>query len=86
MNPAEITSTIRSHILQEFLPGEDPSALTDTTPLVTTGILDSIAVLRLVTFLEGQFRITIEAHEADAQHLNTVGEIARLVQSKLGTA
>src|SRR4030095_549099 len=33
-------------------------------PLVTTGILDSIAVLKVVTFLENQFGITIEPHEA----------------------
>jgi acyl carrier protein len=82
MNDQDITSAVKTFLLNEFLPGEDPAALTATTPLITTGILDSIAVLKLVTFLEGQFRITLEAHETDAEHLNTVADIAQLVASK----
>ena len=60
MDQATIHGTVKKFILNEFLPGEDPAALTDTTALVTTGILDSIAVLKAVTFLENQFGITIE--------------------------
>jgi acyl carrier protein len=82
MSPQDIKATVKSFILNEFLPGEDPAALTDTTPLMTTGILDSIAVLKVVTFLENQFHITIEPHEAVVENLNTLSDIARLVMSK----
>jgi acyl carrier protein len=74
----------KSFILNEFLPGEDPSALTDSTALMTTGILDSLATLKLVTYLEEEFGIVIEAHEADAENLNTLADIVRLVSAKLG--
>jgi acyl carrier protein len=77
-----IKATVKNFILHEFLPGEDPAALTDTTALVTTGILDSIAVLKAVTFLENQFGITIEPHEAVVENLNTLSDITRLVISK----
>jgi acyl carrier protein len=77
-----IKETVKTFILNEFLPGEDPAALTDTTALVTTGILDSIAVLKAVTFLENQFGITIEPHEAVVENLNTLSDITRLVLSK----
>jgi acyl carrier protein len=79
---AALESTIKDYILKEFLPGEDPAALTDTTPLITTGILDSLATLNLIAFLEKQFQITIEPYEADTEHLNTVEAIAKLVRSK----
>jgi acyl carrier protein len=79
----EIKSVVKTYILQEFLPGEDPSALTDTTPLVSGGILDSIATLKLVSFLEEQFRIELAPHETDADHLDTVRDIANLVNAKL---
>ena len=82
MNPEDIKSTVKTFILSEYLPGEDPTALTDTTPLITTGILDSIAVLKIVTFLENQFRITIEPHEAVVENLNTLSAIERFVTSK----
>jgi acyl carrier protein len=82
MNDQDIKATVRTYLLNEFLSGDDPSALTDSTPLITTGILDSIAVLKLVTYLESQFKITLEAHETDAENLNTVTDISRLVMSK----
>lgn len=82
MTTQEIESAVKTFVLNEFLPGEDPSALTDSTPLITTGILDSIAVLKLVTFLESHFGITLEAHETDAERLNTVADITRLVVAK----
>jgi acyl carrier protein len=77
-----IKATVKAYILNEFLPGEDPAALTDTTALVTTGILDSIAVLKAVTFLENQFGITIEPHEAVVENLNTLSDMARLIMTK----
>ena len=82
MNPQDIKATVKTFILNEYLPGEDPAALTDATPLMTTGILDSIAVLKVVTFLEGQFGITIEPHEAVVENLNTLSDIERFVTSK----
>jgi acyl carrier protein len=72
MNEQKIKATTKGHLLREFLPGEDPAALTDTTALMTTGILDSIAALKVVTFLENQFGITIGPHEAAVENLNTI--------------
>ena len=77
-----IKATVKNFVLNEFLPGEDPAALTDTTALVTTGILDSIAVLKVVTFLEDHFGITIEPHEAVVENLNTLSDIERFVMTK----
>ena len=82
MNPEDIKSAVKKFILNEYLPGEDPAALTDTTPLVTTGILDSIAVLKVVTFLENEFGIVIQPHEAVVENLNTLSDIERFVISK----
>lgn len=83
MNEQDIKSAVKTYVLTEFLPGEDPSALTDATQLITTGVLDSISVLKLVTFLESHFGITLSAHETDVEHLNTLPLIAALVKSKL---
>ena len=84
MSAQDIKITVKTFILSEYLPGEDPAALTDTTPLVTTGILDSIAVLKVVTFLENQFGIIIQPHETVVENLNTLSDIERFVVSKRG--
>jgi acyl carrier protein len=73
---------IKAYILEEFLPGENPEELTDTTPLITGGILDSLATLKLVAFLEDRFQIVFQAHETMVDYLNTITDIAMLVESK----
>ena len=78
-----IKGTVKSYILQEFLPGENPSELTDSVPLITGGVLDSLATLRLVTFLEEKYNIQLQAHETGIDYLNTLDDIAALVESKL---
>jgi acyl carrier protein len=78
----EIKRTVKAYILKEFLLGENPDELTDSTPLITGGILDSIATLKLVAFLEDRYELTLQAHEADVEHLNTISDITNLVLSK----
>jgi acyl carrier protein len=78
----DIEKVVHGYILNEFLPGEDPRELTELTPLITGGILDSITTLKLVVFLEEHFGITVEAHEAGVEHLDSIGQIARLIAAK----
>jgi acyl carrier protein len=81
-DPNAIMAATKQFILAEFLEGEDPEELTDDVELISSGILDSLATLKLVTFLENTYDIKIEAHEADEDNLNTLADIARLVASK----
>jgi len=80
----EVTSQVKQYILETFLPGENPDELQERTPLISGGILDSIATLKLVMFLEERFGISVEAHEADREHLDTLADITALVQRKRG--
>lgn len=84
MDRHEIHDRVKNFILAEFLPGEDPEELTHDTPLMTTGILDSLATLKLVTHIERTFDITVAAHEADAENLDTLDLIVDLVHRKRG--
>jgi len=73
---------IKNFIMEEFLPGESPDELTETTPLISGGILDSIATLKLVMFMEEQFGVSFEPHEIDKENLDDLASILRLLQSK----
>lgn len=77
-----IEGTVKSYILEEFLPGASASDVSESTPLISGGILDSLATVKLVAFLEEQYNITIEPHEASIDYLDTIAQIATLVQSK----
>lgn len=77
-----IRETARAFILNEFLRGEDPSSLTDTTPLITGGILDSISTVRLVTHMEQSYAINLEQKDITVDRFNTVADIVRTVEAK----
>jgi acyl carrier protein len=82
MTTDNIEETLRQYILAEFLRGEKPSNLHDDTPLRSSGVLDSVATLRLVAFVEEQFGITVEAHEASVENFESIQSIKAFIESK----
>ena len=77
-----MVQAVKGFILDEFLPGEPAENLTGNTPLISGGILDSIATLKLVMFLEEKFGIVLAAHEVDKQYLDTLDDIAKLLATR----
>jgi acyl carrier protein len=82
MSTEQIKEQVRAYILREFLPGEDPEQLTDSLSLIDGRILDSLATLRLVAYLEETFGFEFAAHEVGAQNLDNLNLIAGFVASK----
>jgi acyl carrier protein len=74
---------LRSYIVSEFLPGESAGNLKDDTPLRTSGVLDSMGLLRLVSFIESQYGIELEAYETSVENFDTVDAIAALIERKV---
>jgi len=81
---SNVKETLRQFIVKTYLPGESVENLQDDTPLRTSGVLDSMATLRLVSFVEKEFGIELEAHETGIETFDTVGGIADLVVQKRG--
>jgi acyl carrier protein len=79
---SETKQAVKQFILEEFLPGEDPEELTEETQLFSSGLLDSIASLKLVSFLEKEFSINVAAHDIVAENLDTLTAIEKFVESK----
>ena len=82
MNEDNIIYHVKGYILEEFLPGEDPDELQNDTLLITGGILDSIATVQLVGFLENTFDVEFQAHEMNADYLDTLDLISETVKNK----
>ncbi len=80
----EIRRAVKEYILSEFLPGEDPETLSDDTPLITGGILDSIQVTQLVIFLEKSYGLEFRVQDINADRIGTLERIARVVQIEIG--
>jgi acyl carrier protein len=82
----DVKNAIRQFIIQTYLPGESPDNLKDDTPLRTSGILDSMSTLGLVSFVEESFGVSLEAHETGIEYFDRIEDIAALVQRKQATA
>ena len=78
----DVAENLRQFILEKHLPGESSSNLQDDTPLQTSGILDSLAVLGLATFVEQRYGIQLTAVETTADSFDTIADIVRLVARK----
>ncbi|HEX8109868.1 MAG TPA: hypothetical protein VF516_19190 [Kofleriaceae bacterium] len=79
----EIVAFVKLYLLSEFLPGKTGVAIDSSTRLNKSGVLDSLKLVRLVTFLEESYRIEIQPHEMAPKHFETLQAIAALVHSKL---
>jgi acyl carrier protein len=77
-----ISLEIKRYIISEFLPGSSEDEVTESTPLITGGVLDSISTIKLVSFLENRFGVRFDAHELDDDHLDTLDRIAATVMAK----
>ena len=77
----EIKQQIRQ-FLSELLPDGKISSLGDDTPLRTSGILDSMGLLRLVSLVEEKFGIEVSAYEAGIENFDRIDDIAAFVERK----
>ena len=50
--------------------------------LISSGILDSLALLRLIAFLEDQFNITVDDGEVIPDNFQTINDIQAFVEHK----
>ena len=78
----EMANSIKHFLLTEVLPGEDPSQIDETTPLMSSAVLDSTSTLKLILFIEEQFGVELEARDLKPSNLETIGSIIRTIQSR----
>ncbi len=75
---------LRDFIVREVAPHETQDRLTDDLPLIENGVVDSLGIFHIVSFLEREFGVDINDEELAPEHFGTIANIARLVDSKRG--
>lgn len=79
----EIQSLIKTFIVQEFMYDKSDAALTVETKLIDEGIIDSMGIFRLITFLEERFGFTIEPENLILESFENIRAIGNLVEARL---
>lgn len=75
-----VTEVITNY-LSETLKVEK-SKLNPDTQLLESGIMDSLAIVGLLSFLEEKFGITLVDNDFDIANFNTINDICSLIDSK----
>jgi len=78
-----ISDVLRAYLREQYRGVGEAGELTDTTPLLSFGILDSIAVMQLLTYLEATFDIEFDPRDLDRRHLDTIEQLEALVRRKI---
>jgi acyl carrier protein len=79
----EIKTAVRQFIAENVLLGVHQTVIEDATPLVTGGLIDSIGMIGLVTFLEARFNVEFVPREINVHSLDTLEQIDELIRKKL---
>jgi acyl carrier protein len=59
--------------------GIDVSGIGDDSPLFTSGVIDSFALIELLAFLESDLNVEIDIADLDIEKLDTVNSIVKLI-------
>lgn len=78
-----IEQTIAAYLKDNVAALNDSENFTDTTPLISSRLMDSIVALKLVSYLEETFNIEFQAHDVNQDNLDSVALIAAFVRSKM---
>lgn len=78
------TVQIRKFILEKF-PLARKQQLKDSDPLLESGVLDSLGVLDLVSYVEQEFSVHVADDELLPENFQTIDRIAAFVESKSGS-
>lgn len=80
-----LAEQIRSFVLAKF-PLAKKRGLTNNDNLLDSGIVDSLGILDLVSFVEQEFHITVADDELIPENFQSLDSITAFVENKRGVA
>ncbi|MGW7082900.1 acyl carrier protein [Streptomyces sp. NPDC054871] len=72
---------IKKYLVEEFLLDIPADELADDYDLLANGVIDSLGLLTLVSWLEDRYRLDIDAMEIAPDNFRSVGDIEAFVAS-----
>ena len=78
----DIKAKIREYIMEDAAP-KGITQISDTDSLTDNGVVDSLGIFRLVSFLEENFGVRISDEEIVTDNFRNINEIEEFVNAKL---
>ncbi len=82
-NGSGIKDELRKFIIDNYLLGSKKADLSDGDSFLDKGIIDSIGVIELATFIQKRFKIKIEVSEIVPANLDTLDNLESFISRKI---
>lgn len=79
MTDDEIAGKISTFIKEEFLDGDPKGELTETTPLLEWGVLNSMRTMVLLNFVRGELGVKVPTSKINPRDLKNLRSINSMV-------
>ena len=79
----EMSKVVLDYVKREYLEEDDDRELTETSPLISGGIVDSFSMVSLKRFIEKKYGIQIPDADASPEAFDTVKSIVAVVNRYL---
>ena len=76
----DLKNLIIDYVKHEYLEEDADQEVTENTPLISSGIVDSFSMVSLKTFLEKKFNIKIPDEKATPEAFDTVNNMLNLLK------
>ena len=80
---SNVSHTLERFIVDELMMGDQQTRIDPDASLISSGVVDSLALLRLIAFVEEQFGVTVEDEEVMPENFETLNIIESFVSAKL---
>ena len=76
-------SRVEQFVYMSFPPAVPGEEYSSTQSLIETGVMDSMGVLVMVTWLEEEFGIIVDDEDVIPENMDSIANLARYVDRKL---
>jgi acyl carrier protein len=80
-NMSEIKERIKEFIRTEVNPDRDLAEIGDDEPLIESGIIDSLGILKIMSFLDEEFGIDLSDQQITPDNFKNITSICSLVEN-----
>jgi acyl carrier protein len=77
-----IRDRLFAYLSKEVLSPEARSQIDDRTPLYSSGLLDSIEQMKLISFLEKSFGVVVTGKQVENGRLESIESMLEMIQSR----
>lgn len=78
----DVETAIERFVVDEIMLGDSNTKIDPNESLISSGVLDSLALLRLIAFLEEQMGVTVDDSEVIPENFETINEIKLFIEKK----